>query len=125
MKRKQRPVYINLLKIKVPITAYESFTHRITGVFLMLFCPVLLYVFVLSLDSEEGFAEAKSFIDFWLVKFIFWGGLTALAFHLISGINHILRDIGFGKELMVASKMSAVVITLTALSSLLIASWLI
>lgn len=124
MNKKQRPVFLNLLKIKAPITAYESFTHRVTGVFLILFLPLVMYMFVISLQSEDSFQLATNYFENWFVRVIFWGGLTALSFHAISGVNHMLRDLGFGKELDSASKMSAVVILLTAISSVILTIYL-
>lgn len=34
-------------------------------------------------------------MDSFIVKFIFWGILTALAYHIVGGIRHMLMDFGF------------------------------
>jgi len=45
----KRPVYLNLLKIRLPVTGMVSFAHRVSGVLLFLFIPYAVYLFDLSL----------------------------------------------------------------------------
>jgi len=41
------------------------------------------------------------------VKFIMWGILTALAFHVVVGVRHMLMDFGYLEETFEAGKRSA------------------
>ncbi|MEL6750123.1 MAG: succinate dehydrogenase, cytochrome b556 subunit [Pseudomonadota bacterium] len=50
----KRPVHLNLTKIKLPIGGITSILHRITGVYLFLALPVLLYLLDQSLHTPEA-----------------------------------------------------------------------
>jgi succinate dehydrogenase / fumarate reductase cytochrome b subunit len=54
------------------------------------------------------------------VKFIMWGILTALAYHAVGGIRHMLMDFGYLEETFEAGKRSAnVSFAITVVLSLL------
>jgi succinate dehydrogenase / fumarate reductase cytochrome b subunit len=46
-------------------------------------------------------------MDSFFVKFIMWGILTALAYHVVVGIRHLLMDFGYLEETLEAGKRSA------------------
>jgi succinate dehydrogenase / fumarate reductase cytochrome b subunit len=46
-------------------------------------------------------------MDSFIVKFIFWGILTALAYHVVGGIRHMLMDFGYLEETLEAGKRTA------------------
>ncbi len=69
----QRPVNLDLRTIKLPITAYTSILHRVSGVILFVGLAVLLYTLDKSLASEEGFAQVKECLTSPLAKFVTWG----------------------------------------------------
>ena len=58
-----RPVYLNLLKIKLPLTGIVSFAHRISGVLLFLALPFAVYLLDLSIESEQSFAKAQQILN--------------------------------------------------------------
>jgi succinate dehydrogenase / fumarate reductase cytochrome b subunit len=95
----QRPVNLDLRTIKLPITAYTSILHRISGVILFFGIAILLYGLDLSLSSEEGFAQVKACMTSPLVKLIVWGLVSALLYHLVAGIRHLIMDVGVGETL--------------------------
>lgn len=41
------------------------------------------------------------------VKFIMWGILTALAYHVVGGVRHMLMDFGYTEETFEAGKRTA------------------
>ena len=65
-----RPVNINLIAFRWPLTALLSLTHRVTGVIIFAGVALLLYLLGLSLESESGFAEAQRLISLPLGKFV-------------------------------------------------------
>jgi len=85
----QRPVNLDLRTIKLPITAYTSILHRVSGVILFLGIVVMLFALDKSLASEEGFAEVQACLTSPLAKLIIWGLLSALLYHLVAGVRHI------------------------------------
>ena len=49
----QRPVYLNLLRIHLPVGGVVSILHRVTGVLLALLLPYSLWFLQQSLASAE------------------------------------------------------------------------
>lgn len=95
----QRPVNLNLLTIRQPITAVVSILHRISGILLFLFLPLLLYALSLALSSAEEYESVAYFILTPLGKILFLTLWSATAFHLCAGIRHIIMDFGWAETL--------------------------
>lgn len=109
-----RPVYLNLLKIRLPIPGFVSILHRVSGVFMVLAIPFLIYVLDLSLRGPEGFAEAGAFFDNILVQLGLLVIIWSLMHHLLAGIRYLLIDIDVGVEKQ-AARNSAWVVLFAAL----------
>lgn len=118
--KKQRPVNLDLQTIRFPVTAIASILHRVSGVITFVAVGILLWLLGLSLSSQEGFLQAAAIMNSFIVKFIFWGILTALAYHICGGIRHLLMDFGYIEESLAAGTRSAqVAIGLTVMLSVL------
>ncbi|MCO7223451.1 succinate dehydrogenase, cytochrome b556 subunit [Pleionea sp. CnH1-48] len=122
--KKQRPVNLNLLSIRFPVTAISSILHRISGVVLFIGVPVLLWLLGLSLESQTGFEKASAFISAGFGKFLFWAILTALAYHIIAGIRHLLMDAGIGETLSGGMNGARAVLVLGVIAAVLLGVWL-
>ncbi|WP_455427401.1 succinate dehydrogenase cytochrome b556 subunit [Dryocola sp. LX212] len=107
--KKQRPVNLDLSTIRFPVTAIASILHRASGVITFVAVGILLWLLGLSLSSPEGFLVASSMMSGFFVKFIMWGILTALAYHVVGGIRHMLMDVGYLEETFLAGKRSAMI----------------
>ncbi|KYP97595.1 succinate dehydrogenase [Sodalis-like endosymbiont of Proechinophthirus fluctus] len=105
--KKQRPVNLHLQNIRFPVTAIASILHRVSGIIMFVAIGILLWVLGLSLPSPEGFLQATALIDSFIVKFIFWGILTALVYHTLGGIRHMLIDFGYLEETLAMGKITA------------------
>ncbi|HDM8433366.1 TPA: succinate dehydrogenase cytochrome b556 subunit [Yersinia enterocolitica] len=118
--KKQRPVNLDLQTIRFPVTAIASILHRVSGVMTFVAVGILLWLLGLSVSSQEGFMQAAAVMNSFFVKFIFWGILTALAYHVCGGIRHLLMDFGYVEESLAAGTLSAqVVMVLTLVLSVL------
>ncbi len=118
--KKQRPVNLDLTTIRFPVTAIASILHRVSGVITFVAIGILLWLLGLSLSSEEGFQHASAIMDSFFVKFIMWGILTALAYHAVGGIRHMLMDVGYLEETFAAGQRSAyIAIAITVVLSIL------
>ena len=118
--KKQRPVNLDLRTIRFPVTAVASILHRVSGVITFVAVGILLWLLGVSLSSEEGFQTASAIMDSFFVKFIMWGILTALAYHVVVGIRHMLMDFGYLEETFAAGQRSAnISIIITVVLSLL------
>ena len=119
----QRPVNLDLRTIKLPVTAYTSIPHRISGVILFLGLAVMLYALDKSLVSEEGFAEVKACLTSPLAKFVTWGLLSALLYHLVAGVRHLFMDAGVGETLEGGKTGSKAVIVVSVVLIVLAGVW--
>ena len=93
-----RPVYLNLLKIKLPLTGIVSFAHRITGVILFLSLPFAVYLLDLSVESQQSFEKAQQLLDQPLMLFVQILLIWSLAHHFFAGIRFLLIDAEIGVE---------------------------
>lgn len=89
----RRPVYLNLLQIRLPLPGVISFAHRISGALMFLSIPFLLYLFGLSLSNPGGFERVQFLIiNPWLAPLVIvlvW----SLCHHLIAGFRHLFMDV--------------------------------
>lgn len=95
----KRPVNLDLTQFSFPLPALTSIAHRITGVALFVGLVFLMYGLDLSLQNEEGFNKAKELLDLFIVKLVIWGLVSALLYHLVAGIKHLIMDTGVGETL--------------------------
>ncbi|PAV26283.1 succinate dehydrogenase subunit C [Tamilnaduibacter salinus] len=108
----KRPVNLDLGKFHFPLPAITSILHRISGVIIFVGLAFLLYGLDLSLSGEDGFNQVSALLDSFLAKLIVWGILSALLYHLVAGIKHLIMDMGYGEELesgRLAAKATVVV----------------
>lgn len=118
--KKQRPVNLDLTTIRFPVTAIASILHRVSGVITFVAVGILLWLLGLSLSSPEGFQTASSIMGSFIARFILWGILTALAYHVVVGIRHMLMDFGWLEETLEIGKSSAILsFVITVVFSLL------
>lgn len=119
----KRPVNLDLRTIKLPVTAYTSILHRISGVILFLGIAVLLFALDKSLSSEEGFEQVKACLTSPLAKLVIWGLLSALLYHLVAGVRHLVMDAGVGETLEGGKRGSKIVIAIAVVLIVLAGVW--
>ena len=85
----------SLLHYRFPITAMASILHRLSGILLFLFVPLLIWALDLSLRSEQGFTSLKHCLQHSWVGVLLWLFGAALIYHLIAGVKHLLMDLGW------------------------------
>jgi succinate dehydrogenase / fumarate reductase cytochrome b subunit len=95
---KPRPVFLNLMQIRLPVAGVMSIIHRITGVVMVLSIPLLLYLLDLSLSGPQGFADTAALFGHFLVKLMLFLFIWGLMHHLLAGIRYLLIDIDIGVE---------------------------
>ena len=52
-----------------------------------------------SLSSQQGFDEMLALFSSSLMKLVLWGVISALLYHLVAGIKHLIMDFGIGETL--------------------------
>ena len=109
MNTDHRPVYIDLRKINLPVSALISITHRLSGIYIFFITlPLMLALIYFSTESEDSFNDLSLFLKNY--KFIL--ALIVLSFcilwyHILSGVRHLIMDAHIGESLL-ASKYSAI-----------------
>lgn len=114
MKTRQRPKHLNLIKVRMPITAIASILHRLSGAFIFLTTPFLLYVFTISLKSNSGFVLVSEWLDSLLIKLVCLILIWAVIHHLLAGIRYLILDLDIGVNRNSAN-LSAMLVTVLAL----------
>jgi succinate dehydrogenase / fumarate reductase cytochrome b subunit len=114
-----RPVFLQPLRIELPVMATVSFAHRVSGVMLALLLPFLVHLLSLSLRDAAGFekilARMHSPTAVLVLLVLAWG----LTHHTAAGIRHMLFDAGIGTSLGAARRSAwgvhALALAVTAL----------
>jgi succinate dehydrogenase / fumarate reductase cytochrome b subunit len=113
-----RPVYLNLLKIRQPVTAVLSIFHRLSGILMVLLLPGLVYLLNLSLSNPAGFAQVAGLLGSVPAKvaavLICW----AFAHHLLAGLRFLILDFDVGVERKVARQTAWLIHVAAALVAL-------
>ena len=105
-----KPVYINLFKIQLPLSALLSISHRVSGILIFfLVLPVSAYILNLLLASQDSFS---SYVDVFnssvfLRTFVLFN-ILIFEYHVIAGIRHMLMDFHLVSETLAASNTSAI-----------------
>lgn len=114
MQTKNRPVFLDLPSIRLPIPGIVSILHRISGVLLFISLPVLLCLFAGTLSSDEAYQSYRSLVANPLVKLGLIVLLWAYMHHALAGIRFLLLDAHKGLELQTA-RLTAKIVFVSAL----------
>ncbi|MCU7923486.1 MAG: succinate dehydrogenase, cytochrome b556 subunit [Candidatus Thiodiazotropha sp. (ex Dulcina madagascariensis)] len=95
---KSRPVFLNLIQIRLPMAGIMSIIHRVTGVVMVFAIPLLIYLFGLSLSGADGFVDVRAMFANGLVRLILFLFLWGLMHHFLAGIRYLLIDIDIGVD---------------------------
>ncbi|MGO1501889.1 MAG: succinate dehydrogenase, cytochrome b556 subunit [Marinobacter sp.] len=119
----KRPVNLDLGKIHFPLPAITSILHRISGIIIFVGVAFMLYGLQLSLSGEEGFSQVSELLNSFLAKLIIWGILSALLYHLVAGIKHLLMDMGIAEELESGRAAAKITIVVSVILIVLAGVW--
>lgn len=95
---RRRPVYLNLFQIRLPVGGVLSILHRITGFLLVLLLPLGLYILDRSLRDPQAFAQISAAFARPVGRIALLIMVWLLVQHFLSGIRHLLMDIGIGES---------------------------
>ena len=106
----ERPVYLDLTKIRLPMSAFSSITHRLSGMYVFFITlPLFLYIIYTSTLSKSSYElllmslnTASVFsIFFYISVSIFW-------YHILTGIRHLIMDFFHIGESLKGANFSAI-----------------
>jgi succinate dehydrogenase / fumarate reductase cytochrome b subunit len=121
---KTRPKYLDLTRIKQPVTAVVSILHRISGLGLFLLLPFMLYLLHASLASPDSYVRYRGMIENPLVKLVLIGLVWAYMHHLLAGIRYLALDVHYGVELQPARYTSRAVLAVSLALTLILGALL-
>ena len=122
--KKQRPVNLDLTTISFPAPALASILHRVTGVAMFFALVFVIWAWAVSLSSAEGFEQVKLVLQSFIAKFIAWGTITVLLYHMLGGIRHLIMDMGHWEELESGNTSAKVTIALWIVLAVVAGVWL-
>ncbi len=115
-----RPVYLNLVRIRLPLPGIVSILHRLSGAALYLIgLPLLLFGVQRSLASPEAFDSFRAALSNPLAKIVLIGLVWAYLHHFFAGIRFLLLDVQQGIELK-PTRVSSVVVLVVSLALTLV-----
>jgi succinate dehydrogenase / fumarate reductase cytochrome b subunit len=94
--RKDRPVFLNLARIRLPVTALVSLGHRASGLVLFLALGPALYLLDRALESPQGYAEAAAWLATDVGRLALVLLAWSLAHHVAAGLRVLLLDLHLG-----------------------------
>lgn len=107
--QKNRPKFLELHNIRLPLPGVLSILHRVSGVGMFLCLPLLLWLLDHSLHSQSSFSLFVDVVSNPLVKLILIGLIWAFLHHLCAGIRYIALDFHLGTDLPKARASSKLV----------------
>lgn len=119
-----RPKYLNLFKIKLPLPGVVSILHRISGALLFLAIPLALLLLETSLSSEGGFSVVKLAMAGGFAKLLMLGLFWALLHHFCAGLRFLAMDLHYGLDLPQARRSSFMVMATSLALTLVVGIWL-
>lgn len=120
----QRPKYLDLFKIRLPLPGWVSILHRISGTALFVFAWALLYLLQESLSSPESHAHFTALLGNPVVKLFLIGMLWSFLHHFFAGIRFLLLDVHVAGDLKSTRMMSAAVLAASLLLTVVIGAML-
>lgn len=105
-----RPVYLNLFRLHLPITGWVSILHRLSGALLFLLLPLMVWGFALTFSNEAGFARVVAWGATPFTKLLALALVWAFAHHFFAGLRHLAMDSHWGVSLKSARRSSLAVL---------------
>ena len=115
IEKDNRPVNLNLLTISLPVIGMSSILHRISGLAVFFSFPLVVWLFSISLKSEESFMFLSSlYQESILLKLIGYLVLLGFTYHLLAGFKKLMSDaFGVGETLESGRVLSWLVFGIT------------
>jgi succinate dehydrogenase / fumarate reductase cytochrome b subunit len=93
--RINRPLSPHLQVYRWTLTMAMSILHRATGFALYAGTILLAWGLLAVASGPTGFATFKAFIGSWFGLLVLFGYTWALVYHLLSGLRHLVWDLGY------------------------------
>ena len=90
----ERPVYLDLSKIRLPMSALTSITHRLSGMYIFFVTlPLLLFVIDQSTSSKANYERLiMDMSSISLYSMFIFLSVSIFWYHILTGIRHLIMD---------------------------------
>lgn len=118
-------IFNDVRTYRMPLAAWVSILHRVSGALMFLLLPFILWLFDKSVSSEISFGQLTAALSAglwifpgWFVKLVVLALIWAYLHHLIAGLRHLYLDAThkttkeFGRQSAVATLAVSVLLTL-------------
>ena len=103
MENKNNPLSPHLQIYRWHISSLLSITHRISGVINLLALILIFFWLIILSSGESNYELFLLIINNFFGKFILVSFTWSMSFHLLSGIRHLVWDMGYGFEIKAAN----------------------
>ena len=110
MNDSKNPLSPHLQIYRWHISSLLSITHRISGVINFLALILIFFWLIFLSLGENNYQSFLLIINSFIGKFILIGFTWSMSFHLLSGIRHLVWDLGYGFEIKTANITGMIVI---------------
>ena len=124
MKTLDRPRFLDLSRIRLPLPGWVSILHRVSGVLLFLALPLGVWALSVSLASEDGFQTVSGWMAQPWMKLLALGLVWAFLHHLLAGLRHLAMDAHWGVPLKQARWTGVAVLATAGAATLALAGCL-
>ncbi len=117
---RQRPGTMRLIdatQYRLPLAAWVSILHRVSGALMFVLLPFVIWMFDESVTSEISYGRFTTalgagigFVPGWFVTMVVLGLIWAYLHHFIAGVRHLWMDMTH--SVSVAQGRSSAVVTL-------------
>lgn len=122
MPSSNRPLSPHVMHYRLPLLAWLSMTHRITGVALSVGTLLVMYWLLALAAGPEAYERAQGIMTSGFGQLILFGFTWALYYHFCNGIRHLVWDVGYNLDIEGAESSGKLVLIASIL--LTIFSWI-
>ena len=101
-----RPVFLDLTKIALPVTALVSILHRVSGVGMILGLPIMIAMMYATVAGGVYHTYLTASLNYTLVKIVLLLIVTGTGYHILAGIRHSFDDF-IGSHSLRSARVSA------------------
>lgn len=112
--------FTDLPRYRLPLAGMVSILHRLSGAFMFVLLPFIIWMFDLSVSSEISFARFKHAfgtglgpVPGWFMKLVALALIWAYLHHLVAGLRHLWMDIDHAVSKEFGKSSAAVTLALT------------
>ena len=90
----ERPVYLDISKIRLPMSSLTSITHRLSGMYIFFVTlPLLLFVIDQSTSSKANYERLiMDMSSISLYSMFIFLSVSIFWYHILTGIRHLVMD---------------------------------